>query len=112
MKNTLTFLASVLAISTASAQAIAIDARTEQYLAKAHHSANAATRTYGKQPNGTTHALADVAFCHFSDQRDLARSRAFAVATIDKQLEALQRHRATVKLPTVECARPSAPLKI
>lgn len=112
MKNALTLLASVLALSFASAQAIAMDARTERLLTKAQRTAHAAARTYAKQPNGTTHALADVASCNFSAELASARSRGLDVSDVEAYVEALSRLRAAVKLPEIECTRTNPPLKI
>ena len=112
MKNALTLLASVLTMAHATAQTVAVDARTEHLLAKAHQTAHAATRTYAAQPNGTTHAMADVAYCAFSEKISFARLHSFSVTSVELQLEGLTTHRARLKLPVIDCARPSTPLKL
>jgi hypothetical protein len=112
MKNALTLLASLFAISSVAADAIAIDARAELLLTKAHRAAHAATLAYAKQPNGTTHALADATYCDFSDQLAVARARGFVVVSIQEQVEAVTLLRASVKLPIIDCTHPVSPFKI
>ena len=104
MKSQFILLVSVLAMSTAPGQSVASDARDEQLLMDANRSAIAAARAYGKQPNGTTHALADVAYCNLSELHRMARIDQTALPGVDKNFGNLQRLRATVKLPSVECA--------
>ena len=104
MTHTLILFLSLLVLSTASAQTTTIDIGDEQRLLNASLSAVAATRVYGKQRNGTTHALADVAYCNLSDLRNLAHSDRASLSAGERHLNELQRLRAAVKLPSVECA--------
>ena len=106
MKNIPILLASVLAIATVSAPANAIDAFNQGCLEMANLVAVAATRTHAAQPNGTTHAMADLAFCGFGDHSAHVRaqkclSKAFAI-----QSASLDLLRTSVKLPVVRCATP------
>ena len=110
MKYPLTVFATILTISTTATHANAIDPDTQSQLSQAHLTAHAATRIYWKQPNGTTHAMADLAFCNFSEQRAFARDREFFATVVDKQLAELRHLRTIAKLPAVDCASPSTAL--
>lgn len=112
MKKHLTPLIFALAVNAACAQTIAFDARTEHRLSSAHKSAKEATETYRRQPNGTTRALADLAYCKLLDQRDAARARSFVVDAVDEEIEALQKKRSTMMLPAAPCSPSRSPLTI
>ena len=106
MKTILTLLFLSISMTTASAITIAADARTERLLAKAHRHADAATRTYANQPSGTAHAVADAAYCNYTEQMESARLRGFELAPFDFQLDALKSHRASVQLSALQCESP------
>ena len=104
MKHTLTVIASVLVISTACSQPNATGVLANGHPSKANLSAIPATRTYAQQPSGTTHAIADLAFCNFRERRDAKRESNRVTKANDKQIDALKRLRATVNLPPIECS--------
>lgn len=104
MKNVFTAFLSALAVSTACAQTIVLDARTEQRLLVAHRAADEALQAFRAHPNGTTHAQADLAHCNFQERRDAALARGFVVTAINEQVEALNRSRKSLNLPAMRCA--------
>ena len=113
MKIAVTVFAAVLVLSTAPTQASAADTSTESHPSTANLSAIAATRTYTKQPNGITHALADLAFCKLSEHSDLLRSSELATKALAAHLASLQPLHTSMKLPDVWLCKPeSAPFTV
>ena len=84
-------------------QAVAPDARTERQLATSLAYARETTLQYDQHRNGTAHAVADLAFCQFSDQVTTARVRGLDVSHFDARHSDLSVLREKVRLPAVLC---------
>lgn len=104
MKHAITVTIAALAIYVPLGQAVASEAPTSSQLSGANTAAIAAIRTYESQPNGTTHALADLAFCELRERLDGAYTDEASRNASQKQVAALVRLRAYAKLPAVDCA--------
>lgn len=112
MKKLLVLLIAAHMMSAAYAQTFAMDARTEHALLVAHRTANDALQTYRGQPNGTTRAIADFAYCSLRDRRAAAIARGFDVTATDRQVEALRLSRQSFNLPAVQCSPLKSPLRL